>query len=128
LPPTIGGATIARNSRNWWDEGMAKPRLPETAPYDRETGSLRPYAYRPLDLVPNTRFPATIRFDAIERGQSAARFIATNVDTDATYPLFMTDVLHILQSATVVGGKVTGVWQAGKRGANYGLRLVDVIQ
>lgn len=77
-------------------------------------------------MRPNDPFRARLRITGLERGRSAARFTAENVDTGVTYPIFMTDLLHIIQNHGILaGGVVIGTWQAGKRGANYGLRLVS---
>lgn len=42
----------------------------------------------------------------------------------ATYDMFSVDLLKLLQTATVVKGRVTGSWTFCKRGRCYGIQLV----
>jgi hypothetical protein len=75
---------------------------------------------------PNEAFRAQLRILGTERGQSAARFIAEDVETGVRYPIFITDILAIIQGPGFLsGGRVLGTWQARKRGQNYGLGLVS---
>ncbi|WP_179377834.1 hypothetical protein [Rhodococcus sp. ACS1] len=89
-------------------------------------GGILEYNYnRSIPMVPNTPFEATLEVVGIERGRSAARFRLNNVDTEATYPMFMTDMLHMVQTATIDAGRIRGTWMAQKRGTNYGVKLVS---
>lgn len=103
---------------------VPKPRVPERAPFAPD-GSLLSYVGYDAALVPNEPFEASVRYLATVRGRSAAHFLLENVNTGAQYPMFMTDTLHVLQTLSSDGGVYTGTWAAGKRGQNYGLRLVQ---
>lgn len=72
---------------------------------------------------PNRAFEATIRLKGTKRGRSAAFFQWENVETGAIYPMFITDVGHLLMQGQKVapGGVASGRWFVVKRGANYGI-------
>lgn len=42
-----------------------------------------------------------------------------------TYPMFVTDLVDLLQHAPVVNGYVRCRWKVVKRGSNYGIARVD---
>lgn len=72
---------------------------------------------------PNNAFDATLKYVGTERGRSAAFFRWEDVNTGAIYPMFITDVGHLLLQARKIepGGVVSGRWFAVKRGKNYGI-------
>jgi len=90
--------------------------------------------------VENPVFSGRLRFDSIERGQSAAYFHVTvlsaspsSVPTEdgvaiellgTQVAMFMTDILDVLKSKLIQNGEVSGTWTFQKRGQNYGLRMV----
>jgi len=94
--------------------------------YQSRTGDMATYGQGSnVEDRPNTEFEARLRIIGTERGQSAARFVAEHVDTGVRYPIFITDILAIIQGPGFsAGGHILGTWQARKRGQNYGLRLV----
>lgn len=74
----------------------------------------------------NEPFADVVKFVDIQRGRSAAYFIArSKTRPSATFCVFMTDLLHMIQSEAVRGNGVVGKFQIVKRGQNYGLRLVE---
>lgn len=107
---------------------MTRNTLTEV-PYDPRTGNMETYprsatSWQPgSEWRPNAPFEAALRVVGTERGQSAARFILEDTTTGVRYPLFMTELLAIIQNATIDHGVITGRWIGCKRGANYGIRL-----
>lgn len=74
----------------------------------------------------NVPFTATLTVVGTFRGRSAARFVWQDAE-GRTFPMFLTDVLETLRRGVDVGGTVTGEWLVAKRGANYGIRLADLV-
>ena len=72
-----------------------------------------------FDLEP---FDSEMVIEDYERGRSAARFIARDTESDIRYPVFLTDMMDLIP--LMVNGRVSGKWEAKKRGANYGIRIV----
>lgn len=68
-------------------------------------------------------FEAELVIDSMRSGRSAKYVILKNTDTGLTYPMFITDLLKYLESATVVKGVLKGRWTASKRGQNYGIKV-----
>lgn len=77
-----------------------------------------------IDWRPNEPFQATLRLDRLERGRSAARFWFTGED-GTHYPFFGQGLVDMLSKVTLDHGTVTGTWIAVKRGANYGIELLE---
>lgn len=70
-------------------------------------------------------FERSLTIDGSRRGRSAAYFIWKDV-AGHEYPMFLTDMAHLLGNASVEFGTVyDGMWKVVKRGQNYGIRLVD---
>ncbi|GAA0918627.1 hypothetical protein [Nonomuraea longicatena] len=86
-----------------------------------ETGA---YAVVPPDWRPITEFTATLTMTGRRRGWSAAYFMWTDQDGHE-WPMFLADLDHLIRSATIANGVVTGTWTVGKRGANFGVRYVS---
>lgn len=79
----------------------------------------------PIDWRDNEVFSASLRITGTSRGQSAARFVLEDVDSDQQYEMFMTDAVKMIQSASIEKGVITGQWAFSKRGANFGVRHVE---
>ncbi|MGY1946666.1 hypothetical protein [Nocardia asiatica] len=101
---------------------MSRPSITKV-PYNPVTGHMQAYPTGASDWRPNEPFAAALRIVGTVRGQSAARFIAEDTETNIQYPMFMTELLAIIQLATIDRGVITGQWIGCKRGANYGIRL-----
>jgi len=65
-------------------------------------------------------FNARMKVIDMERGRSAARFTLQDIDTGKTYPMFMVDILAMLENITF-----EGTWASQKRGANYGVMRIE---
>lgn len=114
---------------------MAKSRKkkknpgPDQVPYD-DNGNMRHYPESwngGLVWKDNDQFFARMKVVGMERGRSAARFIVEDTSTGKRYPLFMKDMLEMIQ-----GQEFLGTWSARKRGQNYGIHrdrmnVVDVL-
>lgn len=101
---------------------MTRKALAEI-PFSTITGHMDAFPGRLSEWRPNQPFNASLRIIGTERGQSAARYIAEDIETGCQYPMFMTEMLAIVQTATIDRGVIAGTWIACKRGANYGIRL-----
>lgn len=64
-------------------------------------------------------FEADMRVVGMETGRSAKRIILQDSKTGKTYPLFVADIVKLLQDSVL-----SGTWEACKRGQNYGVRMV----
>lgn len=73
--------------------------------------------------MPNKPFEAKLLLQTLQRGRSAAYFIWVDTSTNKTYPMFMIDMIDVMQRKTVVKGVAIGTWQVRKRGQNYGIAL-----
>ncbi|MFE2994178.1 hypothetical protein ACFXG4_04090 [Nocardia sp. NPDC059246] len=92
-------------------------------PFNTVTGHMDAFPGRLSEWRPNEPFEASLRIVGTVRGQSAARYIAEDIETGCQYPMFMTEMLAIIQLATIDRGVIAGTWIGCKRGANYGIRL-----
>lgn len=72
----------------------------------------------------NYEFEDTLRLTGMSRGRSAANFNLKSETNGKDYNLFMTDIVNLIQNATLNKGIVKGVWTFVKRGQNYGIKLV----
>jgi hypothetical protein len=73
----------------------------------------------------NHEFTDTLEIVGFSRGRSAANFNFKSTTNGMEYNTFMTDVLSIISKSVIDHGVVTGTWTFVKRGANYGIKLVD---
>jgi hypothetical protein len=98
-------------------------------PYDAE-GNMMHYADRTYlgihvanEWRENIRFWTSMKLLGMNRGRSAAYFTWQD-DNGFEYPMFMTDLVDLLNRSKVFFGE-TGPqpWKAIKRGRNYGLVL-----
>jgi 5-methylthioribose kinase len=87
-------------------------------PYEDSEGRRR-YRCIPAELTPVEPFHAEMAVVGMETGRSAKRIVLKDINTGKTYPLFVADIVKLLQ-----GTLLTGTWEACKRGKNYGVRKV----
>lgn len=109
------------------------PVIKETKYRDDKTpfitkGSLLDYIYYTngdlYEWVENKVFTDTLTYIDYGRGRSSVTFYFKGTD-DAQYPMFLTDMNSLLHNKNIVDSKVSGTWTFAKRGANYGIKLVD---
>ena len=78
----------------------------------------------------------TLSLEGCVRGRSAAYFLFVDELTGKKYPMFLTDMEHLIKNFTPnvdvkpgvhihKPGVFQGRWQVRKRGQNYGIRLVS---
>jgi hypothetical protein len=73
------------------------------------------------------KFEAQMFITGQERGRSAARFTVKDISTGVEYPVFMSDMLTLLTTASVNEGYTPLLhWEVCKKGQNYGLRVAKV--
>ena len=77
------------------------------------------------DWRPNFEFDATLQLDTYVRGRSASRLVWKDVATRVEYEMFISDAIKVLKKGLEPGGIITGKWIFCKKGANYGLKLVE---
>jgi hypothetical protein len=93
-------------------------------PFD-EKGNMREYTgYGFTEWRDNAEFSATLLIEGYERGRSAVRVIMRDCATSATYPMFISDFVEMARGSRIKYGEVGGKWVGGKKGSNYGLKLV----
>ncbi|QNJ56923.1 hypothetical protein SEA_REINDEER_132 [Mycobacterium phage Reindeer] len=88
--------------------------------YLDDEGNQRYRAIR-AEMTPMEPFYGEMRVVGIETGRSAKRLVLEDINTGKTYPLFVADIVKLLQDAGTV---LTGTWGASKRGQNYGIKRV----
>lgn len=101
------------------------------APFSTRDGSLLEYAPngpdhsdRDIDWRDNEPWKDALQVTTIARGHSAARFVWESAD-GRKFPMFMIDMLATAQYGIGPTGLVSGEWIVVKRGANYGIALMD---
>lgn len=67
----------------------------------------------------------TLEIDTYGRGRSSALFFWRDVKTKAQYPMFISDMFSLLKSGRINGKVVSGTFKVIKKGANYGIQLVE---
>ena len=82
-----------------------------------------------------TPFKGAMRLEGYSRGRSAAYFDVKNEMTGATYTIFMTDMMDILERHSVQQGRIihrggsyfnfTLMWVPTKRGDSYGVKIYE---
>lgn len=65
----------------------------------------------------------TLTLDSYSRGQSSAKYWWKD-DQGRRYPMFLKDLLDLIQNETLINGQVTATFTAVKRGQNYGIKRV----
>lgn len=95
-----------------------------TVPLDAD-GNMVSYATYTAKLHSFPNFVAPLQLRGVYRGRSAAT-IRWMDDSGRSYPMFLTDLEHLLMNATVENGRTNMLeWKAVKRGQNYGIAMVD---
>lgn len=70
-------------------------------------------------------YAQSMEFVGYSRGQSSTKFDVED-ENGLQYPIFVSDLFEILKSGNIYSGVIYGeVWKAAKKGANYGIRLVQ---
>lgn len=69
-------------------------------------------------------FEDTFKVLGSARGRSAAYFNMESLTTGLNCVMMMTDMAHMVTTANISAGVITGIWIFGKRGANYGIQYV----
>ncbi|WP_217181628.1 hypothetical protein [Streptomyces sp. AC495_CC817] len=103
-----------------WVEGVPREEWPEVTKLAEYAG-LNESRY---DWRPNEPFEATLTLERLERGRSAARFWFVD-ERGTRYPFFGQGLVDMLSRVILDHGRVRGTWIAVKRGANYGLELLE---
>ncbi len=77
-----------------------------------------------------TPFTAEMKIDSLQTGRSSKVVILKDERNGARYPMFIADLVKIIQEGKVDilssngEGYLTATWTASKRGANYGIKAV----
>lgn len=69
-------------------------------------------------------FDAVLEVVQMNTGRSAKYVTLRNVETNITYPMFVSDLLDVVRYGEVSKGRMTGRWTVSKRGQNYGIKIV----
>jgi len=75
----------------------------------------------------NYEFKDTLIITGMSLGRSAANFNLQSTINNKNYNLFMTDIVDLIQKATITQGKINGRWTFVKRGSNYGVKLIETL-
>jgi hypothetical protein len=77
----------------------------------------------------NEVFEATLQLKGTERGRSAAFFRWQEVNAERMFPMFITDMCHLIHLAPNfrAGGVISARWFVAKRGQNYGITPLEVV-
>lgn len=76
------------------------------------------------DWKDNFEFDDELEFTDFYRGRSAAGFEVISRLSGLKYPVFLVDLLTILQTMSISDGCVVGRWTFAKRGIAYGIKPV----
>jgi hypothetical protein len=77
-----------------------------------------------IDWRDPIQFDAMLHIKEYRRGGHAVYYVWENKYLGVTYPMLVSDVFTLLQSADIEGGWVDGRWEIVKRGSAYGIRKV----
>ena len=70
-------------------------------------------------------FDDTFLIENYSRGRSAAIFLMTSqTNPEMKCTIFMSDMIDVIRKKTIKKGVVSGRWIFGKKGQNYGIKLV----
>lgn len=70
-------------------------------------------------------YAPSMEFVGYSRGQSSTKFDVED-ENGLRYPIFVSDLFEILKSGNIYSGVIYGeVWQAVKKGQNYGIKLLN---
>lgn len=74
---------------------------------------LQPFAAQSMEIV------------GFYRGAVSAAKIILEDENGLSYPMFLSDVVDLMRTANIFQGVIWGgVWEATKKGQNYGIRLL----
>lgn len=73
----------------------------------------------------NQAFTDTLKVEGMHAGQSAKYLTVVSTTTGHHYTVFVRDVIDVLLNATVNKGEMTATWTFTKRGANYGVAVLE---
>ncbi len=79
----------------------------------------------PIDVdewKPNYIFEDELQFSHFSRGRSSVKAIFKD-ENDFKYEMFVSDFNDVINSQTIVKGKIKGRFYFIKKGANYGLKM-----
>jgi len=88
--------------------------------------TVRDHWYNTGEIKDTKPFNATMQIqNCVVAGSSVKRLVIQDINTFKEYPLFVKDLLDIINKVGVrEGGFVTGRWKVKKRGTSYGLALM----
>lgn len=73
----------------------------------------------------DVRFYDDLRIVGLERGRSAAHFLAISTINNYVYTIFMDDMLNMIINNKIVNGCLDGEFIVKKKGKNLGVCLKD---
>lgn len=89
-----------------------------------ESGSI-PDKTPGVELRPFRNVELTLTYETFYRGRSAVTFLWRD-ENNVQYPMFAAEVDRLLRGG-LLGNTIHGRWSAQKRGANYGIALVELL-
>ncbi|MDR6794341.1 hypothetical protein J2X12_002922 [Pseudarthrobacter oxydans] len=94
-------------------------------PFDKNGDMLEYIGYGdPDEWRDNKPFVTEMLVSGYERGRSAVRVILQDAATGSRYPMFISDFVDAATKGRIIYGVINGKWLGGKKGSNYGLKLV----
>jgi len=73
----------------------------------------------------NCQFHDTLKVEGMYSGQTAKYLRVVSTTTGHHYTMFVRDVIDVLLHATVDKGEMTATWTFTKRGANFGVAVLE---
>lgn len=126
------------------DTSWSKKNPERWAPFNRKTGALYDYDYgwyragaeEVIWKEVSAPFVAHLEYVECSRGRSSVQFrwkdLEAEFDQNKFYgygakyhPMFMSDLSDMLLEFGQIEKTIHGLWKVVKRGANYGIKLVD---
>lgn len=77
-----------------------------------------------VEWRPNEPFERVLRIEGSKRGRSAA-YLVWKDETGATFPMFLIDIVGLIQEGRTVHGIAAGWWKVSRRGLNYGIQFIS---
>lgn len=84
------------------------------------------YSNSKIIWKPNEEVELTLHYDGYGRGRSAVTFYWSDSEGH-TYPMFITDVDELFRK-DVCTSNLHGIFTYVKRGANYGIKLLEILK
>ena len=95
-------------------------------PFDEKGNMLEYVGYGdPHEWRDNKPFHTEMQVIGYERGRSAVRVILEDAATGSRYPMFISDFVAAAMLGRIKYGVIGGQWVGGKKGQNYGLKMVS---